>query len=267
MSKSKYEYVKNYETKDACLPSTYILLRIDGRGFHKFSEKNDFAKPNDKNALILMNMAAQKVCEKFKDIFIAYGQSDEFTFVFDRKTDIFNRRKEKIATTVVSLFTAVYNMNFKEIMDKDIKGLATFDGRIVVYPTLKSLKDYMRWRQVDCHINNLYNTCFWKLVNEGGQTPHQAEQTLNGTVSADKNELLFSKFNTNYTNEDAMYRKGSTFIRQLSADPEKVSKYNEFVKEGKIDKLSYPKKTLKWTLIFKDIIKDQFWTATFPNLD
>ena len=35
MANSKYEYVKNYEKQDALLPSTYIVVRIDGRGFHK----------------------------------------------------------------------------------------------------------------------------------------------------------------------------------------------------------------------------------------
>ena len=28
----------------------------------------------------------------------------------------------------------------------------------------QNIKDYMRWRQVDCHINNLFNTTFWALV-------------------------------------------------------------------------------------------------------
>ena len=26
----------------------------------------------------------------------------------------------------------------------------------------------MSWRQVDCHINNLYNTAFWTMVLQGG---------------------------------------------------------------------------------------------------
>ena len=34
MAKSKYEYVKSFERDDSLLPSTYIVVRIDGRGFH-----------------------------------------------------------------------------------------------------------------------------------------------------------------------------------------------------------------------------------------
>ena len=29
-----------------------------------------------------------------------------------------------------------------------------FDGRVVAYPTLAILRDYLAWRQVDAHINN-----------------------------------------------------------------------------------------------------------------
>ena len=34
MAKSKYEYVKSFEQDDSLLPATYIVVRIDGRGFH-----------------------------------------------------------------------------------------------------------------------------------------------------------------------------------------------------------------------------------------
>ena len=36
MAKSKYEYVKDFEKDDALLPSTYIVVRIDGRSFHGY---------------------------------------------------------------------------------------------------------------------------------------------------------------------------------------------------------------------------------------
>ncbi len=36
MAKSKFEYVRLYETDDTLLPGTYMVLRIDGRSFHRF---------------------------------------------------------------------------------------------------------------------------------------------------------------------------------------------------------------------------------------
>jgi tRNA(His) guanylyltransferase len=35
MAKSKFEYVKQFEMDDTILPGTYLILRIDGRSFHK----------------------------------------------------------------------------------------------------------------------------------------------------------------------------------------------------------------------------------------
>lgn len=54
----------------------------------------------------------------------------------------------------------------------------TFDGRCVLYPKKKILQDYLSWRQADCHINNLYNTTFWNLVQRGGMSGTEAEDML-----------------------------------------------------------------------------------------
>lgn len=47
MACSKYEYVKNFELDDRILPNVWIVVRVDGKGFHKFSKLHDFEKPND----------------------------------------------------------------------------------------------------------------------------------------------------------------------------------------------------------------------------
>lgn len=56
--------------------------------------------------------------------------------------------------------------------------LPTFDGRAVLYPSVENLRDYLSWRQVDAHINNLYNTTFWTLILRGGRTEKEAEKEL-----------------------------------------------------------------------------------------
>ncbi len=63
------------------------------------------------------------------------------------------------------------------------------------------------------HINNLYNTVFWALVQQGGLTPHDAQERLKGTVAADKNEILFSEFNINYNDEPEFFKKGTVLIK------------------------------------------------------
>ena len=39
MAKSKFEYVKGFEMSDSCLPNTWLVLRLDGRGFHRSIER------------------------------------------------------------------------------------------------------------------------------------------------------------------------------------------------------------------------------------
>ena len=45
--------------------------------------------------------------------------------------------------------------------------------------------------------------------------PAQAHETLKGTLSKDKNELLFSKFSINYNNEPEVFRRGTIAFRQV----------------------------------------------------
>lgn len=56
------------------------------------------------------------------------------------------------------------------------------------YPTDSVIKDYLRWRQVDCHINNLYNTAFWKLVRRYEErNPEWSEKQARDLAHAEMN--------------------------------------------------------------------------------
>ncbi|XP_041846078.1 probable tRNA(His) guanylyltransferase isoform X2 [Melanotaenia boesemani] len=213
MAKSKFEYVRNFETDDTCLRNCYIVVRLDGRNFHKFAEQHKFTKPNDNRALGLMSRSARSVMEELEDIIIAYGQSDEFSFVFKRTSTWFKRRASKLMTHVTSQFSSSYVFYWKEFFgEQPLLYPPGFDGRVILYPSNRNLRDYLSWRQADCHINNLYNTVFWALVQKGGLTTVQADERLKGTLAADKNEILFSEFDINYNNESAFHRKGTSLI-------------------------------------------------------
>jgi ligand-binding sensor domain-containing protein len=63
---------------------------------------------------------------------------------------------------------------------------------MVAYPSDLHIKDYLRWRQVDCHINNLHNTCFWKLVNHIVQHPQLYEKENLQPQKLSSNNNLFA---------------------------------------------------------------------------
>ncbi|MBZ3884418.1 putative tRNA(His) guanylyltransferase [Sciurus carolinensis] len=245
MAKSKFEYVRDFEADDTCLPHCWVVVRLDGRNFHRFAEKHNFAKPNDSRALHLMNKCAQTVMEELEDIVIAYGQSDEYSFVFRRKSNWFKRRASYV----------FYWQDYFE--DQPLLYPPGFDGRVVVYPSNQTLKDYLSWRQADCHINNLYNTVFWALIQQSGLTPVQAQERLQGTLAADKNEILFSEFNTNYNNEPLMYRKGTVLIWQKV--DEVTTKEVKLPAEMEGKKMAVTRIRTKPVPLHCDIIGDAFW--------
>eukprot|EP00388_Colpodella_angusta_P005283 GDKJ01016448.1.p1 GENE.GDKJ01016448.1~~GDKJ01016448.1.p1 ORF type:complete len:341 (-),score=79.85 GDKJ01016448.1:100-1122(-) len=255
MANSKFEYVKLFEQESRILNNCWFVVRIDGRGFTKFTEEHSFVKPNDIRGIDLMNAAAIEVMREFKDIVISYGESDEYSFVFTRSTDLWNRRSDKILSSVVSLFSAAYIMHWpNHFPDTKMKRLPMFDGRVVCYPTDQNLRDYMSWRQVDCHINNLFNTTFWTLVNElesefkainpeesaakrSSRARAEAQQKLLPTFSADKNEMLFQR-GINYNNLPPVFKKGTILVREMSKRQkerlEKKKKAKELAAKAKL---------------------------------
>lgn len=68
-------YIKRYRTN--CL---------------RFSNIYSFHKPNDRRALDLMNAAAVEVMKDLTDLCVAYGVSDEYSFVFHPSCQLFERR-------------------------------------------------------------------------------------------------------------------------------------------------------------------------------
>ncbi|PIL35648.1 hypothetical protein GSI_02378 [Ganoderma sinense ZZ0214-1] len=252
-----------------------MVLRIDGHAFHRLSEEHNFEKPNDEGALQLMDHAARDVMNEFKDIVLAFGESDEYSFLFRRSTALYNRREAKILTTLTSLFTSSYVFNWsKYFPETPLKYCPSFDGRIVLYPSATVVRDYFSWRQADTHINNLYNTVFWALVLKGGQTTTEAHATLRGTVSSQKHEMLFSRFGVNYNDLPARFRKGSIVVREeITTSVQGVDGVVAASGAEGVVPPTTPQSTLKTKvrtrttveLYHCDIIGDEFWDSR-PNL-
>lgn len=278
MANTEFSYVKSFELPDSLPPSNFIVVRIDGRGFSKLCKKYHFAKPNDRRAIDLMNSAAVEVVRSFQDVVLAYGQSDEYSFVFGEGTQIWERRSAKLATSVASLFTAEYVMqwndpkffggNAEEGKEKVelTRPFPSFDGRCVCYPKKKILRDYLAWRQADCHINNLYNTTFWSMVLKGeGMSGTAAEEELKGTLAKNKNEILWSRFGINYNNEDAVWRKGTVVYRayddETEGDGEGKALKVAARPQSKSQQEKERKRKMKARIVVEhtDIIGDEFW--------
>ncbi|KAK8009039.1 tRNA guanylyltransferase, partial [Apiospora marii] len=242
-----FEYVKDFERPDPLLPNTWIVNRL--------CAKYGFEKPNDRRALDLMNAAAKAVMTEISDIIVSYGVSDEYS---------------KLVSTVVSTFSAYYVYLWSTYFpDMPLAPpLPSFDGRAVCYPSVQNMRDYMSWRQVDCHINNLYNTTFWTLIQQGRMGATEAEELLKGTLSKDKNEILFSKFHMNYNNEPEIFKKGSVVFRDYElVEPgsdkigDTVDDLAEPLSQSKTQAEKDKKRRAKARIVVEhlDVIKDDFW--------
>lgn len=213
----------------------------------------------------------RQVVRSFHDIILAYGQSDEYSFIFHENAMLFERRSAKLATSVATQFTAEYCMQWPQFFPSATMQLErpwpTFDGRCVCYPKRTILRDYLSWRQADCHVNNLYNTTFWSLVAHGRMTPTDAEQHLKGSLAADKNEILFTRFGINYNKEHEIYRKGTVIYRAyddeggLPVETTAAAAKAQPASKSQVEKEKKRRQKARIAVEHADIIGDGFWEA------
>lgn len=144
------------------------IYRIAVNLICRFSDEHKFVKPNDTRALDLMDRAAKDVMTEYKDIVLGFGESDEYrqvyksqisliqSFLLRRSTALYNRRQTKIVSTLTSYFTSCYVYHWNHYFpETPLRYPPSFDGRVVLYPLDKHVKDYFAWRQADSKYSSL----------------------------------------------------------------------------------------------------------------
>lgn len=196
----------------------------------------------DQRGCDLMVACASAVCSKFRDIRMAFGQSDEFSFVLPKSCTLWKRRSSKLMSSFSSFFAASFVFLWPKFFpDSPLQEAPAFDARCICFPSDTILRDYLSWRQADTHINHLLNCCFWALVEKKGFSPADAQTKINGTSSAEKNEILFG-VGLNYNDQPAQHRKGSFLYWSKE----------EMLENGKRERS-------RLVTHFGDIIQDAFW--------
>lgn len=185
------------------------------------------------------------------DCVLAFGSSDEYSFLLRPATPLFGRRSMKLATVAASAFAGAYARRWPaHFPGTPLARAPAFDGRAVPYPTARHARDYVAWRQADAHINTQYNAAFWALVHGSGLDRAAARARLDRTSKGDKNEILFQA-GVNYNDLPARHRKGTLLVRAASAvgagcpppDPPPTPHPGG------------------WAALHVDAIKDAFWDA------
>ena len=84
------------------------------------------------------------------DDFWSATYRETHSFLLRKSTSLYNRRHAKIVTTLTSLFTSCYVFHWQTYFpDTPLKYPPSFDGRIVLYPGEREVRDYFSWRQAD----------------------------------------------------------------------------------------------------------------------
>ena len=167
---------------------THVVIRIDGRGFHKFSE--GLERPYCRALADALDVAALYLAQEMIDCRFAYGQSDEYSFVLSDSL-WFDGNVQKIVSVSASLFTAAFHRAFES------KKIAAFDSRVFVIAQTTEVENYFLWRQLDASANSLNMLA----------SAHYRHAELVGKSTSEKHELLHAK-GVNWAKQAADFKRG-----------------------------------------------------------
>jgi tRNA(His) 5'-end guanylyltransferase len=178
---------------------THVVVRIDGRAFHKFTE--GLERPYCRPLADALDQAALYLCQEMIGCRFAYGQSDEYSFLltdFEREDAAlwFDGNVQKIVSVSASLFTAAFNRAVAS------KKLAAFDSRVMVISQRAEVERYFLWRQLDASANSLN-------MLASAYYPHHE---LDGKSTAEKHEMLHAK-GLNWAKQPPDFKRGRVVKR------------------------------------------------------
>ena len=183
---------------------THLVLRIDGRSFHRFTRKLE--RPYCRTLADALDLAALALCREMTGCRLAYGQSDEYSFLLtdfenEKSPMWFDGNLQKIVSVSASLFTAAFARAFP------CEELATFDCRAMVIAQASEVEKYFIWRQLDASANSLNMLA----------STHYSHAELLGKSEAEKHDLLHAK-GFNWAKEAADFKRGRAVLNNTSGD-------------------------------------------------
>jgi tRNA(His) guanylyltransferase len=206
------------------VPETFIVARIDGRGFTRLTkEVHKFEAPYDERFRDYMIATTEHLMNCGFRIVYGYTQSDEISLLLHRDETLFDRKVRKLTSVLAGEASARFTLA--------LGAVACFDCRICELPNERLVIDYFRWRSEDALRNALNAHCYWLLRKEGA-TVKEATARLLGIPVADKHELLFTK-GINFAKLPAWQRRGIGLY------------WEDFEKEGRNPKTGAVTKTTR----------------------
>jgi tRNA(His) 5'-end guanylyltransferase len=191
----------------------YIVVRLDGSGFSKFTETH-FKKPFDSKFHTLMEEIVESLMRNTGvPVVLGYTQSDEISLLLERDTNVFNRKTRKLESLLAAHASAVASLFVGEVV--------TFDARVIGLPEMERVSDYFKWRIADSERNALNGYVYWNLRKDG-KSGNAANKEMSSLSVDDKKTLLRINYGIDFPSQPEWCRKGVAFmfeeVNRLSVD-------------------------------------------------
>lgn len=221
----EYEFL---ETSRKFMPLLPVIVRIDGKGFSKFTK--GMKKPYD----IRMSKAMQETAielVKTTNAKISYTQSDEITLIFKQdeyKSEIFFTGKiQKMVSVIASLTTGYFIQAYMNNFDEFPKNIPSFDTRAFSVPNETEASNQLLWRCQDATKNAI--SCAARTFYS-----HKELQNKNGS---EMQEMMFQK-GKNFNDYPMFYKQGSFFQKRKIL--KFVEKINQEVERSEVQMIDMP---------------------------
>lgn len=220
------------------IPLLPICVRIDGKGFSKWTE--GLQRPFDQKLSNLM-VETTKYLVKQSNAKIGYCQSDEISLIiysssFENQV-FFDGKIQKLTSVLASMTTAFFNAN-KDRVDPS-KPFALFDARVWNVPNQMEATNTLLWREQDATKNSISMAAHHYFE-------HKQVQGKNGSQMQ---EMLFAEHGINWNDYPAFFKRG-TFVQHKKVlrelTPEQLAKIPEDhrptgpIERGSIETIDMP---------------------------
>jgi len=200
-------YERSYDT--TVIGRLPVIVRIDGKGFSKWTKSVKADKPFDDELALCMARATEAVVIAVEGCLFGYTQSDEATFVIRNdqsleSTPWFGNRVQKMSSVIASVATAFFNEIAKaKFLNPPI---AIFDARAFAVPDITEAINCLVWRQNDATKNSISAACYYEVAKVIGKKT--ARKEMHGLNQNKQQELLFSKTGINWNDYPTKFKRG-----------------------------------------------------------
>ena len=235
------------ETSSVFMEHLPILARMDGRAFHRFSNK--LQRPYDAVFhQMMIETAATLLWETGAQI--GYTTSDEITLCWtlqDPKYQMmFGRNKQKLISSLASMTTAFFELqkfrHDSSVFIENTGAPCTFDARVWTVPNVQEALNNFQWRESETIKNSILASA--KTL--------YSQKELKGITSDEQQKMMWVK-GLDWSDYPSAFKRGTYLIKDTitinfnaeAEDIEKLPLLHEVRKNPNLEVLRNVVKTLE----------------------